>query len=723
VDGVGPAHEADPLTGGGLFPVKLAVVIVHYDTSDDLARCLESLVAYAPPVEHRIVVVDNASRDEGLAAVHRRFPDCEWIFNADNEGYARGCNRGLARVDAEYHLILNPDVVVKPGALSRLLEFADAHPRAGIVGPQLLNEDGTIQHSCRRFYTFGTLVLRRTFLGRIFPHSRPVRRHLMQDFDHRSSRPVDWVLGGCLLVRASAIARTGPMDERFFLYFEDVDWCYRMWRAGCEVLYTPDARFVHRHRRASAKGALDRSFWLHLGSLISFYEKWGAMVWLLKKWRDPLLLCVMWLLDMAGLAAAFGLAYGLRDLGRTIFAEELYPFAEYRPLLLFGLLLATLTFLLAGRYRGEYLRRRRPPGEHLQQTAIVAVLMLASTYLGHLEVVSRAVLLMFVPLLMAATALGDRLVRGVLRRLERGRLSLERTLLVGPAAAWRSWLAKAGDLVEQGVDVAGFVDDPGTLEALPPLAGGTVPWLGHSAAAADVAERYRISQVVFWDLPPPGDPLWTAVGALRRLRVRLRWQGDGVWILAAATRTEVFGGDLSAVQGQTGRRAAAALGRRLLGAVAGLLLGVLAVLPWAWLRLVGVRRGRSRVVRVTAWDRWHAGTDLTLGLDAGGSVRGLPWQWPLAGALLGGRVAVWGERARADQPPPPPPTALALMEFWRAEPAPPGLTGPWAATGAGGRLRAALARLWRDPGGFGNVAGYAHGTDDVATDPPGTEVD
>ena len=216
--------------------MKLAVVIVHYNSSTDLENCLTSLAACAPAADHRVVVVDNASVDEGLDQVHRNHPECLWIFNKENVGYSRGCNRGMAQVQAEYYLVLNPDIVVQPGALDRLLDFADAHPRAGLVGPQLLNTDGSIQDSCRRFYTLKTLLLRRTFLGRIFPNSLTVRRHLMQDFDHRSNRPVDWLLGGCLLVRSSAVARTGPMDERFFLYFEDVDWCYRMWQAGFEVL-------------------------------------------------------------------------------------------------------------------------------------------------------------------------------------------------------------------------------------------------------------------------------------------------------------------------------------------------------------------------------------------------------------------------------------------------------------------------------------------------------
>jgi len=331
--------------------LKLAIVIIHYNTSGDLERCLASLAAFPAGVGHEIVVVDNASVDEGLTDVQHRYPACRWIINDVNVGYARGCNQGMEAVEADYYLVLNPDIVVQPGALDRLLEFADDHPRAGMVGPQLLNEDGSIQDSCRRFYTFKTFLLRRTFFGKIFPDSLTVQRHLMKDFDHRSSRPVDWVLGGCLLVRRSAMDRIGPMDERFFLYFEDVDWCYRMWQAGFEVQYTPDARFEHRHRRASAQGKFSKSFWLHLGSLISFYEKWGMLVWLVKKWREPLLVFLMWALDMAALTGAFAASYGLRGLAGGLFPEPLFPLSEYRPLLFFAWLLATVTFLMTGRYR------------------------------------------------------------------------------------------------------------------------------------------------------------------------------------------------------------------------------------------------------------------------------------------------------------------------------------------------------------------------------------
>jgi GT2 family glycosyltransferase len=686
--------------------LKLAVVIIHYNSSADLDKCLASLAACAPAVEHRVVVVDNASVDKGLDEVHRNHPDCLWIFNKENVGYARGCNRGMAQVDADYYLILNPDIVVQPGALDRLLDFADAHPRAGVVGPQLLNTDGSIQNSCRRFYTLKTLLLRRTILGKIFPDSRTVHLHLMDDFDHQTSRPVDWILGGCMLARRSAMERTGPMDERFFLYFEDVDWCYRMWQAGFEVQYTPDARFMHHHRRDSAAGKFSKSFWFHLGSLISFYEKWGMFVWLMKKWRDPLLVFLLWTLDMAGLTAAFGIAYGLRGAMDGLFAEPLYPVAEYMPLLMFSWLLASLTFLLTGRYRPGRHRGARSLPEHLQQIGVVAVLLLASTYLGHLEVISRAVLLMFIPLLAVMTVAGEEMFRRILRRLEQGRLSLERTLLSGEPGRIRDWLAGAGDLADQGVDVAGYVADGPDGEGLPPLGGGDIPWLGPTEQVLEVVQRYRISQVVFWDRPVSGDAAWTTLAALRRLRVRLRWHVDDVWLLAAGARAEVFGGVLSAVKGSGSGTAVRVLGGRLLSLVAGLILGLAGLLPWIWFRLVLVPGGRGRLIRVVISDLWGHNPRLTLAVSAAGRVLALPWQWALAGALLRGRIALVGPRpltaGRVDAPRDP----GAVLAFWRGEPRPPGLTGPWSragSAGAPGSPTAQLRQLWNDPAGFGTL--------------------
>ncbi len=712
--------------------MKLAVVIVHYNSSGDLRRCLESLVAYASPAEHRVIIVDNASEDDGLAEVHRQYNQFQWIFSKENLGYSKGCNLGMAQVDAEYYLLLNPDIVVQPGALQLLLEFADRSPRAGMVGPQLLNEDLSVQDSCRRFYNLKTLLLRRTILGKIFPNSETVHLHLMGDFDHQSVRPVDWVLGGCILVRKSAMQRTGPMDERFFLYFEDVDWCYRMWQAGYEVVYTPDARFIHRHRRDSAQGKFSRTFWLHLGSLISFYEKWGILVWLLKKWRGPLLVFLLWGLDVLGLTAAFGAAYGLRSMMSNLFTEELYPFSEYQPLLLFSLLLASLTFLLTGRYRTARHRQRRPVLEHVQQVGVVSVLLLAATYLGHLDVISRAVLLMFIPLLFISTALGEVGVNAILRRLEKGNLSLERTLLMGAPRRLQAWLAQAGSLQAAGIDVAGYVWQPSAGEdGLPPLANGDVPWLGTPATMVETVHRYRISQVVFWDRPLDEPETWLQLAGLRRLRVGLRWNLEDVWLLASGARVDDFAGGLSAVQ-TYGSTAAIKSGLTRLGS---LLFGgtmiLLTWLPWLWLTIVRTRRGSARTMRIQARDLWGNDPQLSVAVGSGGQVLPLPWQLGLMISLVLGKVRLVGARAVLGPVRYRPEDAREMAGFWKDEPGVPGLTGSWVRTARVDlpgmakepvSLFSLVKQLWLDPGGFG-VIGSADAVAGIKDEAPsGPEV-
>ncbi len=646
--------------------VTLGIVIIHYNTPDDLERCLASLHEQAPACAHEIVVVDNASTAPDLDRVRDRFPACHWLMNTENRGYARGCNQGLAQVAADYYLILNPDIVVLPGSLDALVAFAAARPRAGIIGPQLLNDDGSVQESCRRFYTLRTLLLRRTPLGRVVPRSRTVSRHLMRDFDHLSERPVDWVLGGCLLVRRDALARCGPMDERFFLYFEDVDWCYRMWRCGYEVVYTPAARFVHRHRRASARGPLTRSYWLHLTSLMSFYEKWGVLVYLLKKWRQPLDQIGLWLLDMVLLLVAFLTAYGVRRAFQPLFPETLFPLSWYRGFLAYAALLVTVTFLLLGRYRGERLRRLTRLGEYVRQQGLVGLLLLATPYLGRQDVVSRAVLVLFLALFTGLTILGEQIFTRLRRRMERGYFSLERTLLVATPAQLQQWLGGCPDPRREGIDPVGYVTDaPVTDQEL------EIPWLGPVQELPALVERLRVSQVVFWQAPR-GDA--AELAQLRRARIRLRWRIDEAWMLEAGARAETFGADVSGVldpdDGQTLRRA----GLRVLGLVVGAALAVVAV--WS--------RGHSGR-EIIDW-RGAGGHNLRVTIATGRDGRILPlWrQWPLVVALLRGHVSLVGPR----------PNAWDADPFWNAISAPPGLTGAW----AGGR-GSTWRTLWFQPGG------------------------
>ncbi len=685
--------------------VRLGIVIVHYNTPDDLGRCLASLRDQAPACDHETVVIDNASTAPGLEELQAEYPDVRWIRNTENAGYGRGCNQGMAMLAADYHLILNPDIVVLPGALDALLSFADQRPRAGLIGPQLLNEDGTVQESCRRFYTLGTLLLRRTFLGKLFPNSRTVQRHLMQDFDHAGPRPVDWVLGGCLLVRREALDRCGPMDERFFLYFEDVDWCYRMWQCGFEVVYAPDSRFVHRHRRSSASGTFNRSFWLHLTSLISFYEKWSLVVYAVKKWRRPLEVGLHWLLDMVLLAVALLGAYGVRRLLQPVFAEELLPLSWYGGWLGYAAILVTVAFLLMGRYRSPRQAATKAWGAHFKQMGLVALLLLAGSYLGREDVMSRAVLLIMLALYSGLTVWATGVVRRLHQRLERGYLALERTVLVGPRGSLTEWLDSSGDLRSLGVDVVGYVTaDTAPVAGHPALGDGDVPWLGSPDELPALVDRFRVSQVAFWHPPESTSPAPRLLARLRRMRIRLRWILQEAWLLAAGARAESFGAAPSGVldpdDGHILRRLAARPVEILIG------------LPlWLTANLTAVARGRmvkrneaaAECVDV-ADDRDHNGQiDVFVRQDG----RPLPlwWQPGLTSALLTGRIGLVGaplgsvtERAGAAGDPA---TDLRVAAATR-----PGLTGTWASRpGPDGVPRRAWMEFFMNPGGLADPAG------------------
>jgi len=232
--------------------VSLSLIVVHYRSRPALERLLASLREAEPAPLREILVVNN-SGDPVEDLLHGLPWPARVMTPGRNLGYARGVNEGIRAAREEQVLILNPDILVSAGSIETLMRCAEEHPRAGIVAPRLLNADGTLQLSARRFYTWKTLLLRRAPLGPYAARSRALRDHLMADWDHADTRPVDWVLGAAMLARKRAIRDVGLMDERYFLYFEDVDWCQRMWRHGYEVLYCADATMVHEHARASAQ--------------------------------------------------------------------------------------------------------------------------------------------------------------------------------------------------------------------------------------------------------------------------------------------------------------------------------------------------------------------------------------------------------------------------------------------------------------------------------------
>ncbi len=230
--------------------VELSVLIVSYNSRAHLRRCLESVLSEVRPLGAEVIVVDNASTD-GSPEVVRDFAGVRLIENPANLGFVRAVNQALKVAGGRYILVLNPDTEVRPGAVGALLRFMAEHPRVGLAGPKLLYPDGTIQPSRRRFPGLLTLFTEGTFVQWHLPGLGIFRKFYCQDLPADAPHPVDWVTGACMLVRREAVEAVGPLDERFFMYAEELDWCRRLWSAGWQVYYVPGAEVVHQEAASS----------------------------------------------------------------------------------------------------------------------------------------------------------------------------------------------------------------------------------------------------------------------------------------------------------------------------------------------------------------------------------------------------------------------------------------------------------------------------------------
>jgi GT2 family glycosyltransferase len=207
--------------------VDLSVIILSWNTRTLLEKCLRSLVCASPEDSIEIIVVDNASEDGSRQMVQEQFPQVRLVVNSHNIGFGAGNNTALPYVTGRYVLFLNSDTVVMDGALSAMIRYADSQPDVGILGPKLLNEDGSLQYSCRQYPNLGTGFFRNTPLGRLFPKNRYTTDYLLKDWDHSSPRDVDWVSGAALMIRKTVLDKIGGFDEDYYMYCEDVDLCWR----------------------------------------------------------------------------------------------------------------------------------------------------------------------------------------------------------------------------------------------------------------------------------------------------------------------------------------------------------------------------------------------------------------------------------------------------------------------------------------------------------------
>jgi GT2 family glycosyltransferase len=231
----------------------LSVIIVNWNTAGLLEACLESIRQNATGLRYEVIVVDNGSSDGSVGMVKRRFPEAILIANPTNVGYARANNQGLSRASGRYLLLLNSDTEVTEGAPDTLLAYIEGHPRVGAVGPRLIRPDGTLQQSCDLFPLRPWEMAWERVVDRLWPQNAVTRRGRVARWDLSQPLAVDWLVGAALLVRREVIAGVGGLDDRFWMYAEDLEWCYRMRQAGWEVHYLPHATVYHRQRGSSER--------------------------------------------------------------------------------------------------------------------------------------------------------------------------------------------------------------------------------------------------------------------------------------------------------------------------------------------------------------------------------------------------------------------------------------------------------------------------------------
>jgi N-acetylglucosaminyl-diphospho-decaprenol L-rhamnosyltransferase len=269
-----PRHVVGAEGGFVVTAPALSVVVLSWNTKALTLACLRALFAETPRHAREVIVVDNGSHDGSADAIAAAFPQVVLLRNPDNRLYAAGNNQGVAAARGAFVCTLNSDTEVRPGALDRLVDWLLAHPDHAIAAPRLCDPDGAVQHACQRFPTLATALCFDSWWGTWWPGSWVQRRYLMRDFDHLQSRDVDQPPAACWVLRTAEWRQLGGFDETLSLFYNDVDLCRRLVRAGRRIRYVAEAEVLH-HRGASTKNFAKMLVLWHKNRRRYYEKHWG----------------------------------------------------------------------------------------------------------------------------------------------------------------------------------------------------------------------------------------------------------------------------------------------------------------------------------------------------------------------------------------------------------------------------------------------------------------
>ncbi|MCB8921855.1 MAG: glycosyltransferase family 2 protein [Ardenticatenaceae bacterium] len=235
----------------------LSIIIVNWNVRELLRACLQSIERGRGALDVEVIVVDSASSDDSVAMLQTDFPWVRLIACEENVGFPKGNNLGLAAANGRYLYLLNPDTEIVGDALSVMVGYMVQHPDVGVVGAQLLYADGRIQSSRRRFPTVMTGLFESTWLQPLAPR-KLLRDYYAEDLPDDQTADVDWVMGASMLARREVVEQVGGMDEAYFMYSEELDWCRRIKDAGWRVVYLPQAQVIHHEGKSSEQAVTAR---------------------------------------------------------------------------------------------------------------------------------------------------------------------------------------------------------------------------------------------------------------------------------------------------------------------------------------------------------------------------------------------------------------------------------------------------------------------------------
>lgn len=514
-------------------PPDLSVIIVNYNVCEFLEQALRSVQQASRGLQVEVWVVDNNSVDDSVERVRTHYPEVHLIVNEANVGFGRANNQAIRQARGRYLLILNPDTIVREDTLWTLVRFLDDHPEAGAVGCQILNPDGTFAPESRRsFPTPEVAFYRITGLSRLFPRSRRFGRYNLTYLPIDQVAEVDALSGSCMMVRHAALyaANTGQgggaglFDEDFFMYGEDLDWCFRIQQAGWKIYYTPDTQIIHYKGESTKKGDL-RYVRLFYGAMLLFTEKHFTgrysrlMAWALR----------------VGIIARAALTVGAATVHR--FGAPLLDFAlVYAAVTLVGLVrsvqigstLRPMFFVTVapvyafGAVAGIALLRGYRPPERLFSVPVGALAgLLAAAALSFFVksiAYSRLVVLAAFPVTLFAMVLWR------LHRQARAAGVRRRALVVGPHKEAHRLQALLALQPQPPFELAGYVTPSKPRHAGKP---GTLPRLGGLHQLRDLVRLRRIDDVVFVPGSLPNHTIFSLIRQLQDLPVQFRMLAPG----------------------------------------------------------------------------------------------------------------------------------------------------------------------------------------------------